>query len=502
MPARHRYRVRVRRIVSGAVVVLVPLLFAGLVAWRPGPLSGGRLFDQVMRLTAKLYVDSLSVDSAYLYAARGLIRELHDPYSTLMTPTQAQQFANELDGDYAGTGLSMRLDEGTLVVERVLPETPAANAGILVGDRILQIDRLTPLNFPDWNPTGLIGKITGPPGTSVQLTLQRAGVAHPLHVTVQRATLHIPVVPYAMVLDDHVGYVPFTMFTATAAHDVQAAIDSVRQHGASGVVLDLRGNPGGLRDQAVAVANLFLPNNQVVLRVQHRDDPMQALTTHRAPTEPDLPLVVLVNGQTASAAEVLSGALQDYKRAVLVGAQTFGKGVVQRLFPLEGNYGLKLTVQRWYTPSGRSIHKGSDGRGGLTPDLVVDATAGTVGERTLVNQLHPRSVLFRSLLNGYAAEFRGKVGPQFTVTSSIRQGFIRRLERNGIPLDSSIVVQNAPYLDRMLGMQITRLAISDSAAKQKYLHADPQLAEAVVLLDNASTQQDVWTALENERKTF
>jgi carboxyl-terminal processing protease len=229
---------------------------------------------------------------------------------------------------------------------------------------------------------------------------------------------------------------------------------------------------------------------------------MQALTTHRAPTEPDLPLVVLVNGQTASAAEVLSGALQDYKRAVLVGTQTFGKGVVQRLFPLEGNYGLKLTIQRWYTPSGRSIHKGSDGHGGLTPDLVVAATAGTVGERTLVNQLHPQSVLFRSLLNGYAAKFRGQVGPQFTVTSSIRQGFISRLERNGIALDSSTVAQNASYLDRMLGMQITRLAVSDSAAKRKYLHADPQLSEAVALLHDASTQQDVWTTLENERKTF
>jgi carboxyl-terminal processing protease len=199
---------------------------------------------------------------------------------------------------------------------------------------------------------------------------------------------------------------------------------------------------------------------------------------------------------------VLSGALQDYKRAVLVGTQTFGKGVVQRLFPLDGNYGLKLTVQRWYTPSGRSIHKGSDGRGGLTPDLVVNATAGMVGEQTLATQLHPRSVLFRSLLNGYAAEFRGNVGPQFTVTPTIRQGFISRLERNGIRLDSNTVAQNAPYFDRMLGMQITRLAVSDSAARRNYLQADPQLAEAVALLQHASTQQDVWTALVTRGKLF
>jgi carboxyl-terminal processing protease len=514
------FRLRLRHLAIAAALGL-PLGFAAFVKQHPAEVAGARLFDQVLQLTSTQYVDTISTDSLYERAADGLVKELHDPYSVLFTPKEVARFTQQVGGQYAGIGAAIGKVNDAVTILKVFPNTPAAHAGVLEGDQIVKIDTF---NTRGWSDQQVSDKLRGSPGTTIQVTFARPGTTAPVTTSITREIVHIPAVPYSLVLDDGIAYIPLQQFNGTAGPELKAAIDSAVQHGAKKLIVDLRGNPGGLTDQAIMISNLFLPQGSSVLSVRGRNGLSQTYTATSVPDQPTIPLVLLVNGQSASSSEIVAGSLQDHDRALIMGTTSFGKGLVQSLFSLDGGYALKLTIQKWYTPSGRSIQKErvllpdgefvevhpdsletdsarrarpqfkSDagrivyGGGGITPDIIVNPDTLTTAERKFNRAIAPKAALVNSELNSYANAFRGKVTPDFTVTPQMRNDFIARLKRKGLTIDPALVKGASSLIDRTIGIRIATLVFGDSIAKRKYLNEDAQLERAIQVLKSAPNQ--------------
>ena len=345
---------RIRRFALAGVIV-APLVAGGFIAQERATRDGGRLFGQVLDLVESRYVDS--VDAAMLYekAARGLVSQLQDPYSELFSPRQLTQFNTTTAGRYGGIGMQIEEQNGKgIVVSKVFSHTPAENAGVREGDMIVAVDTVSTRGWPS---ARVADSLRGTPGSKVGVTFGRPGVNEPIKATFTRAVIHVPAVPYAITFDK-VGYIPLQGFNETSTQELaQAVVRLVNKDGARGLVLDLRGNPGGFLDQALAISNLFLKEGQEIASVRGRGQDNQEYFAREKPIAPDIPLVILTDQYTASASEIVAGALQDHDRALILGTTSFGKGLVQTLFNLDGGYALKMTTGKWYTPSGRSIQK-------------------------------------------------------------------------------------------------------------------------------------------------
>lgn len=359
-----------RTLIAGAILG-AGLVSGGLLiqsgAWREAGASTGsvRLLDQVMSRLRSDYVDSLSVDDMYRRTAVGLAKELDDPYSVLLSPDRYRRLREVTTGRYAGIGVELDLRDGFVTVIAPLAGTPADSAGIRPGDRILAVN--------DKPTRGLAMEevqaiLRGPSGTTVKLSLER-GEEHPVLTLRRRDIVYHPVQRAALV--NGVGYVDLATFSEHAAVELRRAIDSLRGEGARALILDLRENPGGLLEQGIAVADLFLDAGQTIVSTRGRTADADHEFDDRNPQRwPDMPIVALVDSGSASASEIVAGALQDNKRAVLVGAPTYGKGSAQSIFPVADGYALKLTTARWFTPDGRTIERDST-NGGIVPDVVV-----------------------------------------------------------------------------------------------------------------------------------
>src|SRR5512146_2721774 len=342
------------RHVAAAGALLVPLSVGAFLLEPASARSGARLFDQVMGLVSDRYVDSVGSQELYEKAARGLVNELQDPYAALYSPKQLQQFNLNTGGHYGGLGMLVEDQHGIVVVNRVYPHTPAEGAGVRAGDQISSVDGKS---THGWQLSQVTDALKGTPGTQVQVGFTRPGVDAPIGVKFTRAIIHIPAVPFSLMLDGHIGYIPLLQFHETAGDELSQSVERLTGAGAKGLVIDLRGNGGGIVDQAIAISNLFLKKGSEILVVRSRGGEVQKYVAQDAPAAPSIPLIVLVDGYTASASEIVAGALQDHDRALILGTTSFGKGLVQSLFPLDGGWALKLTTAKWYTPSGRSIQK-------------------------------------------------------------------------------------------------------------------------------------------------
>lgn len=327
-----------------------------------------QLFDEVFQHLQRDYVDTLADSALYRRAVAGVVAELHDPHSLFLDPAHLKQLDEATTGQYAGVGIQMDLRDSGVVVVATLPGTPAARAGVATGDRIVEVDDKTTAGMA---ADEVQRALRGPAGSTVRLSVERPGLATRLPFTLTRAAIEVNPVQHAVLLPEGVGYVDLAVFSSDAAQHVTRAIDSLRKAGARALVLDLRGDPGGLLDQGVDVADIFLETGQRIVSTRGRSAEESHAYADRNPQKfADMPLVVLTDGGTASASEIVAGALQDHDRALLVGTTTYGKGSAQRVFPLaEG--ALKLTTARWYTPSGRSIDRPpqpvSDDDDGVTP---------------------------------------------------------------------------------------------------------------------------------------
>lgn len=339
---------------------------------------------EVALLVRLQYVDPVSVTdllSAYMATdtIEGMLESLGDEYTRYMDREAYKAYSEDVEGTYSGIGIHVGLRNGQTTVIAPMPDTPADRAGLASGDIIVAIDGKSTENMSLEEAVSLM---KGPEGTRVVLTIQRG--EDPLReVQIVRARITVPVVDYEM-LEDGLGYVGIVTFTADTAEQTQRALDSLISQGAKGVVLDLRWNGGGLFDQAILVASMFVEDGPIVHRVG-RDGIRNTHVKSTNVPQYDLPMVVLVNEWSASSSEILAGALKDTNRAYLVGTQTFGKGVVQGVFPLSDGGALSLTTDRYLTAGGHSIHGE-----GITPDFIVELpvyqTAGTQDEESPVDK--------------------------------------------------------------------------------------------------------------------
>ena len=333
-----------------------------------------KVLIDVLNLIQENYVDQPDAQKLIEGAAAGMVRTL-DPFSQYMDLEQHKEIKTETEGQFGGLGIRIGMKDDWLTVITPLPGTPAYRAGVLPSDRLVEIDGET---TKDMTLSDALDKLRGAPGTKVTLTLLRGpdgdaeGPWASKTVALTRETVKIESVQ-SWIQSPGIGYLRVIEFSGRTAEDVAEALKELRKQGAKALVLDLRNNPGGLLTAAVEIAGDFLGENKLIVYTQGRKaDSRQEF--HAGPTAAygDMPLIVLINGGSASASEIVSGALQDHHRAVIMGAQSYGKASVQSVIPLADGSGLRLTVARYYTPLGRSIHRDEKAHtGGITPDIVI-----------------------------------------------------------------------------------------------------------------------------------
>lgn len=321
------------------------------------------LLTRVMSYIEQSYVEEVDSDEMIYGALKGLVETL-DPHSAFLRPEQYREMKNDTAGQFSGIGIEVDVRESVLTVLSVMDGTPAARAGIVPGDQILRID-----DQPTRGMTDYVARMRGKRGSTVQLLLQRRGQRDSRLLSIQRDLIKVRSVE-AFLLEANYGVIKVKQFTETVDRDVEAAFALLERESAgklAGLVLDLRNNPGGLLDQAVRVADMFIDSGLIVRTEGRNGRILDEERAHHRGTRDDISIICLVNGGSASAAEIVAGALQDHGRALVMGTQTFGKGSVQTIIELEDGSALKLTIARYFTPAGRSIQEK-----GITPDVVVE----------------------------------------------------------------------------------------------------------------------------------
>ena len=321
-------------------------------------------FTNILAIVRKNYVDQVDTKELMTGAINGMLNSM-DPHSGYLTPELYKELQMDTQGRFGGLGIEITVRNGILTVVSPIEDTPAFRAGIKPGDQILKIDD----EFTkDMNLTQAVKKMRGLKGTKLNLSIKREGVPDLLNFSIVRDTIRVQSVR-SRVLEEGYGYVRLAQFQERSDRDLQKAIEklSSEKGGIKGLVLDLRNNPGGLLTQAVRVTDLFLDSGMIVYTDGRLESQKQKYFARKEGSWTEFPIVVLVNGGSASASEIVAGALQDHKRAVILGTKTFGKGSVQTILPLDDNSALRLTTARYFTPKGRSIQAT-----GIVPDIVFE----------------------------------------------------------------------------------------------------------------------------------
>lgn len=371
------------------------------------PWKDARLMAQVMERVKQDYVDPVSDDQLVKNALKGMLVGL-DPHSEFLDESEFDELRITTSGEYSGVGIEINVRDDAVEVIAPIDDTPAARAGIKAGDIIVAVDDV-PVDISDLSST--IDRMRGKTGSEVKLTITREGVEAPMTFVLKRSNVQVRSVKSQM-LEPGLGYVRIAQFSDTTAADFDAALASLRKQNRGtlkGLVLDLRNNPGGVLEAAVSVADEFLSQGIIVTANGRAADARFEMDAKPGDALDGSPIVVLVDGGSASASEIVAGALKDHHRATLLGQKTYGKGSVQTIIPIDEGYALKLTTSRYYTPSGESIHMR-----GIVPDVVVseqelqaeiDKTVRKSAPNTLLNQDYE----VRLALDHLKADGAGKV---------------------------------------------------------------------------------------------
>ncbi len=487
-------------------------------------LNGPELLQTVVQYMNRYYVDSLPQDSLFNLAAAGAVRELHDPYSSLEVEEDYRALNEITTGNYGGLGMQIDVRDGWIMVVAPLPQTPAERAGIEAGDRIESVNGKSTQGL---SQDKAIKTLRGPVGTKVELTVHRPGIAQPMPFTLVRETIHNRSTQPGTILENKIGYVALATISDSSAGELRSEVDTLLKQGMTGLILDLRGNPGGLLTQGVRVSDLFLDSGRKIVETRGRMVDMTHVYTDETPQVwPTLPVVVLVNEFTASAAEIIAGALQDNDRAVIVGTATFGKGLVQTFWSFGEGKGLKLTTGRWFTPSGRTIQRtvksGEDqlglataeanhkdlkwldslpsfrtisgrivkGGGGIVPDRIVQSDTLSDGERAFAKAVGSHVPEFRDVLVAVALDVKEKhtvTSPDFPVTAAMREAVLTRLQGKKITFTPEQVAGGGRLLDQQLSYEIERYVFNRAAELRRRTSDDSQVRAALALLRNGST---------------
>ena len=483
--------------------------------------DGPRLFSQVLERVEQMYVDSTAVKDIYRRTVDGLLLELGDPHTAYLTQDRLARLNETTTGQYAGVGIEIDVREGWITVVRPLPGTPAEAAGMRTGDRVVEVNG-KPTH--GWTVEEARKALRGEPATPVSLSVDRFGTSAKIPFNLIRQRIHIKAVQHAVMLRDGVGYVDLIAFSDSAAPELRRKVDSLRNAGMTKVILDLRGDPGGLLDQGVAVSDLFLNPGQEIVSMRGRSAAVTREYSDQQPQPwPDLVVAVLVDSLSASASEIVAGALQDHDRAVVIGTTTYGKGSAQSVFDVEGG-GLKLTIARWFTPSGRSINRQRltgvsadslkklaeqapkfrtdagrevNGNGGIRPDIVIADTAAALAGLSLSRAIGAKVNEFRDVLTSYALSLRASgtiTSRDFIFTPQMRAEVIRRLAEKKVMIDSATSRVAGGLLDRLVSAQIARYVFGTDTEFRRQLESDRVVKRAFEVLVKSGTQKEALDA--------
>lgn len=330
-----------------------------------------KLLLDIMTFTKENYVDDVDTQKLIYSAAAGMLRPL-DPFSQFMEPQVYKEMKVETEGKYGGLGIRISLRDNWLVVITPLPGTPAYRLGILPEDKIVKIEDESTYSM---SLEDAVNKLRGDPGTNVKITVVREGVKEPIEFTITREVIKIINLSSKM-LNKEVGYLHLYEFNANSEEDMKKTLTELKTQGMKSLVLDLRNNPGGLLNMAIEVVNLFLGNKKMIVYTKGRiPQSNREYYSNQSALYQDIPLVVLINPGSASGSEIVAGALQDHKRALIIGMRSFGKASVQTVIPLDKGAGLRLTTAKYYTPAGRLIQRDEKGKtGGIDPDIKIEVT--------------------------------------------------------------------------------------------------------------------------------
>ena len=361
--------------VIGSLLVVLTLSLGGSVASK-GTDSGAtyeqlRLFTEVLSIVQNQYVDEVPPKELIYSAIKGTLRGL-DPHSSFLDPDSYKEMQVETTGSFGGLGIEITLKDDILTVVSPIEGTPAYRAGLNTGDRIVKIDGLV---TKDMQLVDAVKRMRGKPGSKVTISVVREGWTEPKDFDIVREQIRVQSVR-SHDLGNGVAYIKLRQFQEQSPHDIEAALEKFDKAGMKALVLDLRNDPGGLLTAAVEVSEKFIDDGRLVVYTEGRvRNQNMRFSAHAKKGYTKMPMVVLVNQGSASASEIVAGALQDWGRAIVVGTQTFGKGSVQTIIPLSDGSGLRLTTAKYFTPKGRSIH----GKG-ITPDIIVEVPKEPAGK--------------------------------------------------------------------------------------------------------------------------
>jgi carboxyl-terminal processing protease len=509
----------------GLVVVVVVLLVSALLGGIYGPnvkattasaddyQTAVRDFSRVLDVVQSNYADPVDVDkSVYQGAIPGMLRML-DPHSSFFDAKQFALLREDQRGKYYGVGMVVAPRENHTVVMAPYVGAPAYNAGIRPGDVIVKVDDKSTENL---STTEVADMLKGPKGTIVKITVSREGYNDVLVFTVTRDEIPRHSVDIAFMLKPGVGYVRLSGFNETTDREIADSLKQLNASSLDGLILDMRGNPGGLLNEAVAVGDMFLDKNQLIVSHHGRTSPERRYWAVRGNQGMTTPLVILVNNNSASATEIVSGAVQDHDRGLIVGETTFGKGLVQTVTPLSENTGLALTTARYYTPSGRLIQRDYKsvslyeyhyerkvpehptevrltdsgrqvtGGGGITPDIVVPAPKLTKFEQILYRD----DVFFpaETGVGGFTRYYLGTrpaITKDFEADDAVMRTFREYLTKHNVRYTEPEMSDSQDWIKRKIKQEVFMSSFGQQEGFKVLLEADPQVQKAVDAIPQA-----------------
>ncbi|MCY3600731.1 MAG: S41 family peptidase [Gemmatimonadetes bacterium] len=521
---------------TGVLVGAIALATGGWLINQSGAASGGesrRLLDEIHRLISARFVDEIPPEELYQMAIDGMLENLGDPYTTFLEPRDSEDLRLTTTGNYGGLGVRIDVKDDWITVVQVLPNSPALREGLEVGDRIIEVEGES---AEGWSVDKAVDTLRGEKGAPVNITIARVGVDRPLAIRIVRDVIQVAQAQ-GFVLDGAIGYVTLRGFSREAKEELVATLDRLVAEGAGGLILDLRRNPGGLLPAGIDVTDLFLERGRPVVETRSRLEEQNYL--FRASSEDryaDIPIVVVVDGLSASASEIVAGALQDHDRAVVVGTTTFGKGSVQTLYGLSGNNSMKVTTARWYTPAGRSITKDFDresalrdlaasavaisgepiaarsetedreeftttggrtvyGGGGITPDLVVYRDTLSTEEQELRRLATRSGAIPRNIVFRWAVEYSNEhdFNEGFSVTQGMREEVWTALVEAGAEVGRELFDQSQTYVDWLIADELAGAEFGEVPQLRSRAVRDAQIMVAMDLLREADSPEALLT---------
>jgi len=524
-----------RLTITGMLLILVSALFGARVE---KAFSDDNIMEQlekyqeVVSMVQKYYVDKVNLEDLNEAAINGLLGKL-DPHSVYMPVRDVKDQAERFEGKFEGIGITFTIIHDTITVDSPIPGGPSDQLGIMAGDKIVSIEGKSAIKLKE---DDVRKALRGPKGSKVNVGITRVGVSQPISFEITRDVIPIVSVMASFMVDQSTGYIDIGRFAATTYDELRTSLDDLKSKGMSRLILDLRGNPGGYLEQAVKIADEFIGGNKTIVftkgRVSSFDD---VDVSHPGGAYEKTPLVVLVDGGSASASEIVSGALQDLDRAILVGQTTFGKGLVQRQFPLNDGSALRLTISRYYTPSGRSIQKPYEGKkyqkmdlsandadeednfnheadvnpndstrpkyktpsgrtiyggGGITPDFIVKPDTTQLTTRRII----AASVLYDFVQNyvaGHVAELKkqydaDEFASKFRISDKMFDQIVQMAKDKKVEIKNNELDIDKPWLSVLLRAEIGRQIYGQEVRYKILLESDKQYQKAYGLLGEAA----------------